>query len=73
MKPSVGRIVHVGSANGECLAAIVTAVLAQEDRDPIGAVVFNANGTLAPDTGWRVYRAEPGVAHTWHWPERVDD
>lgn len=60
--------------HGRCLAAMVTAVMTDGeslDREPIGAVVFNENGTLAPDTGWRALRGEPGEPHTWHWPERA--
>jgi hypothetical protein len=41
------------------------------DLDPIGAVVFNENGTLSPQTGCCTYRGKPGEAGTWHWPERA--
>jgi len=74
VKPSVGRIVHVGGLHGECLAAIVTCVVADGDgldAEPIGAVVFNENGTFAPPTGWRIFRGKPGEANLWHEPERV--
>lgn len=75
MKPSVGRIVHVADHEGRCLAAIVTTVLTEGElleKEPIGAVVFNPNGTFAPATGWRIFRGDPGQSHLWHWPERVE-
>lgn len=71
-KPYVGAIVHFVSVEGHCMPAIVAIVKADDklaDRDPIGAIVFNANGTLAPETAWQTYRGQPGERAFWHWPD----
>lgn len=75
MKPFVGAVVHFVNRSGYCLPGLVTVVSTEDelpDRDPIGAVVFNENGTLAPETGWRTYRGRVGETSLWHWPSDHD-
>jgi hypothetical protein len=78
MKPSVGRIVHLVSRAGKCLAAIVT------DVDPVTPPVGNEAGFYIDQVAVTAFpgavdvspvgfdgaqRPHPG---TWHWPERAE-
>lgn len=58
--PSVGRIVHVRTAGGECMAAIVVQVLSDIE---VNLTVFDMDGNTYPYPGamWQI---------DWHWPER---
>lgn len=60
-KPAVGRIVHLAGADGNPIAAIVTAVL------PNGAI--NAHPFLPYGIEWEE-ATEPGQAG-WSWPPRT--
>lgn len=63
MTPSVGRIVHINpewAFEGECVAAIVTAV--REDGD-VSLAVFHE---------MTIEFQRPVGPDAWHWPERVD-
>lgn len=72
MEPSVGKIVHHMSFEGQCEAAIITAV-----RDPAG-LAHSGIVDLHVMTPTKCY-ARPGSSYvfasqrtggTWHWPER---
>lgn len=64
-KPSVGRIVHYTSKDGNTLAAIVNAV-SSDDYTRI-TVFLHDGSTLSGDAP---FSAEPKIGH-WNWPPRV--
>jgi hypothetical protein len=67
MKPTVGRIVHYIDGAGECQAAIVTRVPA-ENASFVELTVFPpALGLLFVTAG---HDETNKRRHMWHWPER---
>jgi len=69
VKPTIGRIVHVGgAAPGTIVPALVVAVHA-DDEMAVALTVFQPNGP--PYSLDRVpYGADPGP-HSWSWPPRL--
>lgn len=72
MKPSVARMVHYLSSDGECLAAVITGVHEDEPRGTtVGLHVMPDEGFPYRSSG--VPEGSPdGDSCTWHWPERVE-
>lgn len=66
MQPTVGRIVHYrASAEGACLAALVTAV---HPTGNVNLAVFDEDADMLQRYGIEESIDTEGGA--WHWPER---
>ena len=69
--PSVGRIVHYVGEDGNCIAALVTAVPEDAAEGTVELTIFPP-GESTPDTKQNVELDEDDKApHSWHWPELV--
>lgn len=75
MIPTVGRIVHYSTLNGEVFPALVTRVHDTE-RESVALTVFRDDGTSMGISRSRRTNATPGTDSAfgcWTWPEHADD
>lgn len=76
-KPTVGRIVHWTTDEGECLAAIITAVPEPAHVEglinPVSLTVFDTDGVFFPQGVEHdpYHEADSVRPQHWHWPERA--
>jgi hypothetical protein len=75
MKPSVGRIVHYVSEEGEHLAAIITRT--HGVLEMVDLTCFYPEATARTISGGETHSRVPFDEKTfalrsWHWPERVE-
>jgi hypothetical protein len=67
-KPSVGRMVHYVSEQGECQAAVISGV-ARDDESAVHLHVFDP--VVAVNVKYSIQSDQGQGIGTWHWPERV--